>query len=150
MCVQSLSVTFCLSYRPTFLSFFHSLTCWQDIYFCRCVIVLKIANYTAELKQILFNYYFYSVSSSQYSFSFTSTSSSMLNSCVVVLQRAVMQPQLFLSWLSSISLNKPTGPFPWTAISDFLQAYAEIQQPLQHSSPLLPKARKMHFNWRLT
>ncbi len=29
--------------------------------FCHCVIVLKIANYTAELKQILVNYYLYSV-----------------------------------------------------------------------------------------
>lgn len=111
-----LNQTFCVSYSPTFLSFFHSLTCWQDIHFCHCGIVLKIGNYTAELKQILFNDYLYSV------FPVASVLAVSLQlhpqcSCVVVLQRAVLQPQLFLSWLSSISLNKPTGPFPWTSLS---------------------------------
>ncbi len=130
MCVQSLSVTCCLSYRPTFLSFFHSLTCWQDIYFCRCVIVLKIANYTAEFKQILVNYYLYSVFPVA---SILAVSLQLHPQCSILVLLSFKEPSCSHSYFYHGSLA-----FPWTSPQvHFLESLSVLffKHMLRFSSP---------------
>lgn len=133
--------------QPNISLFFSFIDMLAGYPFCHCVIVLKIGNYTAELKQTHFNDYLYSVfSSGQYSCSFTSASSSMLNSCVVVLHSAVEWPQWFLSWLCSALLR--TSPqvhfleprYQWFSSSI---CWDSTTPPAQLPSP--PKGQEVAF-----
>lgn len=81
---------------------------------------------------------------------FTKGSFSMVHSFVVVLHCAAMRPQSFPSWLrSALPRKSPQVHFPNAHCQWFSSSTCRVLAALQHSSPLLPKARKLHFNWRL-